>query len=100
MEVHLELLVGRKVLTLNNTYLGRLEEVRADVRQGNCYVEEYLVGTYAVFERLSALTIGRAILGLASRWIKTGYRIPWDKLDLSDPNRPRLKCKVSQLKRI
>ena len=100
MKVHLELLVGRKVLTLNNMYLGRLEEVRADVWQGECYVEEYLVGTYAVFERLSALAIGRAILGLGRRWIKTGYRVPWDKLDLSDPDKPKLKCKVTQLKRI
>jgi hypothetical protein len=88
------------VLTLNNNSLGRLEEVHADLRGGRCYVEEYLVGTYAIFERLSALTIGRAILGMASKWIKTGYRIPWDKLDLSDPNKPRLKCKISQLKRI
>lgn len=100
MQVHLELLVGRKVLTLNNTYLGRLEEVHADLRQGSCYVEEYLVGTYAVFQRLAALSIGRAILGIASKWIKTGYRIPWDKLDLSDPSKPRLKCKVTQLERI
>jgi sporulation protein YlmC with PRC-barrel domain len=100
MEVHLELLIGKKVLTLNGTSLGRLEEVHADVRGGRCYVEEYLVGTNAIFDRLSALTIGRAILGVASRWLKTSYRIPWDKLDLSDPNKPKLKCKVTQLKRI
>jgi hypothetical protein len=100
MEVHLELLVGKKVLTLNNTSLGRLEEVHADVRGGRCYVEEYLVGTYALFDRLSALAVGRAILGIAGRWIRSGYRIPWDKLDLSDPHKPKLKCNVAQLKRI
>jgi len=100
MEVHLELLVGRKVLTLDNTSLGRLEEVHADLRGGKCYIEEYLVGSYGVFQRLSALEIGRAILGIAGKSIKTGYRIPWDKLDLSDPSKPRLKCKVNQLKRI
>src|SRR5689334_21259308 len=100
MEVHLELLVGRKVLTLNNDSLGRLEEVHGDIRDGRCYVEEYLVGSYAVLERLSALAIGRAILGIAGKSLKTGYRIPWDKLDLSNPEKPKLKCKVTQLKRI
>jgi hypothetical protein len=100
MEVHLELLVGRKVLTQNNTSVGRLEEVHADLRSGKCFVEEYLVGTYGVFDRLSALAIGRALLGMAGKFIKTGYRIPWDQMDLSDPDKPKLKCKVSQLKRI
>lgn len=98
MDIHLEELIGRKVLTLNDNYLGRLEEVRADLRDGRCFVEEYLVGKYAVLDRLSVLSIGRSLLGIVGS--RTGYRIPWDKLDISDPRKPKLKCKVTQLKRI
>ncbi|MFN2599312.1 MAG: hypothetical protein ABR563_19255, partial [Pyrinomonadaceae bacterium] len=51
-----------------------------------------------VFERLAALSIGRVILGkLGARRGHGGYRVPWDKLDLSDPSRPRLRCPVEEL---
>ena len=100
MEINLELLLGKQVFALNNKPIGRIEEVRADLRGGDCYVEEYLIGTYAIFERLAALEIGRAVLGLFGSYVKTGYRVPWDELDLTDPKRPRIRCKINQLKRL
>jgi hypothetical protein len=27
-----------------------------------------------------------------------GYRVPWDKLDLTEPQKPRLLCPVKELK--
>jgi hypothetical protein len=97
-EIHIELLLGRRVLALNGRSIGRLEEMRTERIRNQLFVSEFLVGSYAVFERLSALSIGRAILGVLGAHRKgRGYRIPWDKLDLSDPGRPRLLCKVEEL---
>ena len=93
-ELHVELLLGEKVFAVNGVSIGRLEEIRAEVNRGTCYVTEFLVGKYAVFERLAAWRIGRAVLRAQRR---DGYRIRWDQLDLSDPQRLRLMCEVDEL---
>ena len=96
-EIHLELLIGKRVFALNGRPLGRLEEVRAELNnRGDCFVSEFLVGSYAVLERLSLWRIGRAILRTV-RVRKQGYRIHWEQLDLSDPQRPQLRCEVEEL---
>jgi hypothetical protein len=28
-----------------------------------------------------------------------GYRVPWDKMDLTDPEQPRLRCAKEELER-
>jgi sporulation protein YlmC with PRC-barrel domain len=100
-EIRVELLLGKKVYATNGKHIGRLEEVRASMRRGECLVEEYLVGSYAVFERLAAHAIGRTLLGkLGARKDHEGYRVPWDKLDLSDPDRPHLLCPVDELEKL
>lgn len=98
-EVNLELLVGKRIFGLNGKSIGHLEEIRADLVEGECLVTEYLVGAYAVAERLAVLSIGRALLKLFGATRKHGgYRVPWDKLDLTDPERPRLLCSIAELK--
>ena len=98
-EVNLELLIGKRVRALNGKSIGHLEEIRAELSEGECFVEEYLVGAYAVFERLASISIGRAILRFFGATRKhCGYRVPWNKLDLTDPERPRLLCEVDKLK--
>jgi sporulation protein YlmC with PRC-barrel domain len=100
-EIKLELLVGRRVFAQNGRSIGRLEEIAGELRQGRCFVTEFHVGSYAMFERLSAGMMGRAIIrSLGPFRPRGGYRVPWDKLDLSDPKRPRLLCKVSELIRL
>ena len=99
-EINLELLLGRKVFALNGKSIGRLEEVRGKLSPGECHVTEFLVGDYAMFERLAALAIARSFLSLFGSMIKSGYRVPWDKLDLSDPKHPKLTCKVAELPRL
>ena len=96
-EVHLELLIGKRVFALNGQPVGRLEEVRAQLdARGYCFVTEFLTGRYAVLERLSVWRIGRAILRTL-HLRNEGYRIRWEQLDLSDPTRPQLKCDVEKL---
>ena len=58
----MELLLGEKVFALNGLPIGRLEEIRTEINKGHCFVSEFLVGNYAVLERLAAWRIGRALL--------------------------------------
>ena len=97
-EINLDLLLSRRVYALNGRYIGRVEEIRAQMRNGECVVTEYLVGVYAIFERLAASDIGRSILRVLRLNGKgEGYRVRWNQLDLTDPQRPRLRCPVGEL---
>lgn len=96
-EIHLELLIGKRIFALNGASIGRLEEVRAELNnRGDCFVEEFLVGSYGILERLSLWRIARAMLRTV-RVRRQGYRVRWEQLDLSDPQRPQLKCEVEEL---
>jgi sporulation protein YlmC with PRC-barrel domain len=97
-EVSLELLLGKQVYALNGKSVGRLEEACATLERGECRVTEFRVGKYAMFERVSAWEIARAILGLFGPIIKSGYRVPWDKIDLSNSERLTLTCSVTELR--
>jgi len=96
-EVHLELLLGARVYTANGKTLGRLEDFRVEQEKGTAFLVEYLVGTYALFDRLSALIIFRSLLNALGWRSKSGYKIPWDKLDLSDVSHPQIVCAVDEL---
>ena len=95
--LHAELLLGKKVFALNGQSIGRLEEIRAKKDQGHFFVSEFLVGSYAMLERLAAWRIGRAVLRVFGAKRSDGYQVRWDQLDLSDPKRPQLLCDVAEL---
>ncbi len=100
-EIHLELLLGRRVLDSTGKTVGRIEEVRAQQQGDEWVVHEYLIGYAALLERLSAWTIGLGILHLlGARNIHGGYRVPWEQLDLANPQQPRLRCSLDELKTI
>ena len=98
-QIHVELLIGRQVIGITGKSIGWLEEIVVEVEKGQCAVTEYHVGAYAFFERLSAWVIGRTILNLFGVR-RGGFRVPWSELDLSDEARPKLKCAVSELRRL
>jgi len=89
--------LGKKVFALDGQAIGRLEEMWAKTDRGQFFVAEFLVGSYAVLERLAAWSIGRSVLRVFGAKRDEGYRIRWDQLDLSDPERPRLLCSVDEL---
>lgn len=100
-EIHLELLIGKRVFALNGRSIGRLEEVRAELNaRGYCFVTEFLVGSYAFLERLAAWRMGRAIMRTLRLRRNESYRVRWEQLDLSDPRHPRLLCDVDDLVRL
>jgi sporulation protein YlmC with PRC-barrel domain len=99
-EVKLELLLGRGVVDINGVRVGRIEEVLAERDGEELLVTEYHVGTYGLFERLSILHFGLGLLRYLGGYAPSAHphRIPWDKLDLSDPENPRLNCTIEELR--
>ncbi|BCM17842.1 PRC-barrel domain-containing protein [Mesorhizobium sp. J8] len=96
--VHLDHLAGRRVFSEQGRSIGYIEEIIAEQDGGDLVVTEFHVGIFAAFERLSASTIGTALLDFFALRRREGlYRIPWDKLDISDPTRPRLLCPDEEL---
>ena len=99
-EIRVEALLSRRVRALNGRVIGRIEELRAEPRGRHTVVVEYLLGPAGLLERLSVsiswLPLPRQFAGKrASR-----YRVGWQQMDLSDAERPRLRCSVDELERV
>jgi len=92
-ELRLDLLINRRVYDADGTVLGRLEEVVAEVKTdalGSYYaVREYHVGKYALLESLAGGSFARAAMRLLGKRAYRRYAVPWDRMDLADPERPR-----------
>lgn len=99
-EVHVELLLGRVVRDVEGRAVGHLEEVRAERVGGELLVSEYLTGAFGAATRLGLGDLPLAALGvLGLRLGGGGYRIRWDQLELTDPERPRTRCRKEELRR-
>jgi len=93
--VRLELIHGRRVHDTEGRLAGRIQEVKAERVGDECLVREFHLGTAALLERLG-ITLG-ALTGLPMR--HQPLRVAWQDLDLSDPERPRLRCRLDEVKR-
>jgi len=92
-KIHLELLLGRLVRDPDGVRVGRIFSVHAELEGNECIVREYNLGAAALLERL-----GISFLRIAGRPARREpLRVPWDLLDLSDPERPRLRCRLDEL---
>jgi sporulation protein YlmC with PRC-barrel domain len=97
-EVHLELLLGKRVRDKSGKVAGHIEEITAEKAGGEWVIKEYLIGRAAGFERMSAMPLMHVLTHMVGKKLEKGYRVPWDKLDLSNPDKPRLKCPITDLK--
>jgi len=88
--VHLEDLLGRRVLAEDGRPVGRIEEIRAERRGDDYELTQYLLGPGALVERLS-------IVGRLLRRNPRMYVARWDQIDVTAPDRPRLTCPVEEL---
>ena len=96
--VRLHRLLNRKVLDPDGRPVGRIEEIRAHVRDGQCLIDEYLLGREGLMERLSVHDLSLVALSfLGARHGATGHHVPWHQLDLTDPHHPRLRCRPEDL---
>ena len=89
-EVNVELLIGRKVYDANGKKIGRIEELLAHEQGDDLVVVEFHVGAEGLFERLSVFHFGVGLLRIlgARGHLRNPKRIPWQELDLSDPQKP------------
>ena len=92
-KIPLQLLIGKQVRDSDEVRVGRIFSVQAELEGDECIVREFHLGGAALLERL-----GISFLQTIGGSPKEPLRVPWDQLDLSDPERPRLRCRVAELR--
>ena len=82
---HIEDLIGVVVRDASGRKLGRIFEMIAEERNGELVILEYHLGQGAFLERVSMSV--RNMFGMKQ---KEPLRIGWERLDLSNPAKPRV----------
>ncbi|MEO8910738.1 MAG: hypothetical protein ABI408_10990 [Gemmatimonadaceae bacterium] len=101
MDVGVELLLGTKVCDIDGETVGRIEEIRVERKGSALLVGSYLIGVSALIDRLSAWTLVRPIKRLLSaRHIYSLYEVPWQDMDLSNPDRPQVRTARRDILRV
>jgi sporulation protein YlmC with PRC-barrel domain len=98
--VRVQRLLGREVTDRNGQKAGHIEEIRAQVRDGQCRIDSFDLGRKGLMERLSVPGASLALmrlLGAHRSAAGAGFRIPWHQLDLEDARHPRLLCTLAEL---
>jgi sporulation protein YlmC with PRC-barrel domain len=92
--VRVQDLYGMRVHDSEGKVAGRILSIHATWKGSECVVTEYHLGAAALVERLG-ISAG-SLIGLS---MHSPIRVSWDQMDFSDPEKPRLKCRVDELKR-
>ena len=99
--INIELLLDKKVTDPSGRRAGRIEEIRARKDGEEIVVEAYHLGPQALLERLAAPVVRlRLFRALGLHRHAHGRCARWDQMDLSDPEKPRLRCPVSELAKL
>jgi hypothetical protein len=80
-----ELLHRRMVCDAAGKAVGRVQEIRAEKRESELVVTEYHLARMTLLYRF-----GVSLLSAVGIELGGHLRVPWDRLDLSDPERPTL----------
>jgi sporulation protein YlmC with PRC-barrel domain len=100
-ELQLFQILGRKVVDADGKYAGRLEEIEAERGDETCAITSYLVEHRGLLDRLQTWALAAPIQkAIPVREKSKPYRVPWDKMDLSDPEHPKIVVPQSQLSRV
>ena len=93
--VRLQDIVGSAVRDPDGKVVGRIHATEARIVGNDCVILEWLIGPAALLSRLGIA--GARLFG----WPRTRepLRVPWDQLDLSDPDHPRLLRPADELRR-
>ena len=78
-QVRVQDLIGRAVRDGEGNVVGRIQEIRAHWSGDDCYVDEFELGGTALLERL----------GITGK--REPRKVPWQEMDLTDPERPALR---------
>ena len=98
-EIYVESLLGKRLRDRDGHSLGRIEELVAERRGLDWTVVEVEVGPGALLARLLEISTLVPFLGVVRRSIAR-HRVAWHQLDLSDPDRPKLAVRRSEVERI
>lgn len=101
-EIMLHDIIGKVVHDAEGRKVGRIEELIATIElhdHGNAYVvSELHVGAYGMLEAFAGGPFTRRLLQRLGRFAPyREFRIPWDRIDMADPARPRLRVLRSDL---
>jgi hypothetical protein len=91
-EVRLELLLGRVVRSPGGRPVGRIEDLRAQPDGEDYVVHEIILGEMGLLAKI--VGVAAQLPTFRALGLGRGYRtraIPWNWLDLSDPERPRFR---------
>ena len=99
LEAHVEHLLGRHVVDVDGKSVGRVEELRAEIVDGETVVTELHVGTVAFFERIAAFVTQLPFFEYIP-FARSGYKVPWQQFDLSNPRALRVKVRRDELRQI
>jgi len=97
-EIHVERILGRRVRDRDGRVLGRLEEMRAEMVDGELAVVEFHIGPEAILERIGGFALRLPFFGVLP-FANHAYHVPWEEMDLSDPHHPRFRGSIRDLKR-
>ena len=92
-EVHVEQLLGRKVVDVDGRVIGRIEEMRSEIVDGERVVTEFHLGPAALLERVG-LVVGELPFLRMFAASRSARSVAWNHLDLSDPRHPRLRGRL------
>lgn len=94
-------MLGKKVVDANGKYAGRLEEIEAERGDDVCLVKNYLVEHRSILDRIQTWALTAPVRkSIPVREKSRPYRVPWDKMDLTDPEHPRITVPQSDLTRV
>lgn len=99
-ELRVESLLGHRLRGADGKSLGRIEEIVAEIRGTDWIVVEVHVGRGALLERLTELTSLVPIVSALQHRLGERRRVPWDRLDFSDPSHPRATVRHEELERV
>ena len=94
-------MLGKKVIDADGKYAGRLEEIEAERGDDVCLVKNYLVEHRGILDRIQTWALAAPMQkAIPVREKSRPYRVPWDKMDLTDPEHPRIIVPQSDLTRV
>ncbi len=100
-EVHLELLIQKCVVDQDGEKVGRITDIRCEKKAGEWVVQEYLAAGGVALSAFSPHGLALRLLHLfGGHHFAHGLRIPWEQLDLSDAEHPRLRRRRGELERV
>jgi len=98
-ELQLREMLGVKVVDSEGEHIGRLEEIEAERGDEICEIRAYIVEHRGLLDRISSWALTSSIQDRLSRKSQP-YRVSWDQMDLSDPQRPRTLVPKELLHRV